>query len=167
VAAVNRVAKRAVTILIFGLHQLFCPYVLLALSAFLTFAATPLVHLFGTPATTRTAHWVLTETPYFPVQITLGLISGFVIGRFRRIPFTTWMWAIPFLVLIAALIFKPLQPGQARLDHFFGWGGLPPHRQYDEIAITLPFYISAAYALAAQLSSRTQHRDVQTVVTPA
>jgi hypothetical protein len=164
---VNSVAKRSVSVLIFVLHQLFCPYVLLALSAFLTFTAMPLVHVFGAPATIRTAHWVLTETPYFPVQITIGLISGFVIGRFRRIPFTRWMWVIPFLVLIAALIFKPLQPGLARLDHFFGWGGLPPHRQYDEVAIALPFYLSAAYSIAAQLSSRWPHRDVQPAVTPA
>ena len=166
-AAVNSVAKRAVSILMFALHQLFCPYVLLALSAFLTATAMSLVHVFGAPATMRTVHWVLTETPFFPVQIAIGLISGFVIGRFCRIPFTTRMWVIPCLVLVAALVSKPLQSGQARLDHFFGWGGLPPHRQYDEVAITLPFYIAAAYSVAAELSSRTQPRDVQTALTPA
>jgi hypothetical protein len=158
----NAVRKRTVSVLLFVMHKIFCPYGLLVLSAFLTFTAMPLVHILGGPGTTRTAHWILTETPYFPVQISIGLIGGLLIGTCRKIPFTTWMWVFPLLVLLAALMFRPLQPGQPRLDHFFGWGGLPPQRQYEEVAVTMPFYLAVAYSAAAYFGSRKQPRGVET-----
>src|SRR6476620_1252918 len=129
-------SKRAVSVLAFAVHQLFCPYVLLALSAFLTFTAMPLVHVWYKAASVRTAHWILTETPYYPVQITVALIAGFAIGEIRRIRFTRWMWVFPLMLLLGGLIFVPLQDGQTRLDHFFGWGGLPQFHQGDETVFT-------------------------------
>jgi hypothetical protein len=132
------------------------------------FAAMPLIRLLGGPGTIGTAHWILTETPYFPVQITIGLIGGLLIGTSRKIQYTSWMWVFPLLVLLAALMFRQLQPGQARLDHFFGWGGLSPRGQYDEVAVTMPFYLAAAYSAAAYLVSRKHHRGVETTaITPA
>jgi len=45
VAAVGGIAKHAFSILAFVSHQLFCPYLLVVLSAFLTFTAMPLVQI--------------------------------------------------------------------------------------------------------------------------
>ena len=147
----NRIAKHAFSVLAFVGHQLFCPYVLIALSAFLTFMAMPLVHVWNQTASVRTAHWILTETPYYPVQITIALIAGFAIGTFRWLPFTRWMWVFPSMLLLGALVFVRLPEGQTRLSHFFGWGGLPQFHQGDGTVFTLPFYISVVYSATAFL----------------
>jgi hypothetical protein len=157
-------AKRVVSVIAFVVHQLFCPYVLLVLSAFLTFTALPLVHIWYQAAGVRTAHWILTETPYYPVQISIALIAGFAIGKIRRIPFTRWMWVFPSMLLLGGLVFVHLQEGQTRLAHFFGWEGLPQFHfpqgsQGDQIFFTLPFYVSVAYSATAFLVQRRQSHN--------
>jgi len=129
---------------LFVVHQLISPYLLVAISAALTMSLLP----------TKAAHWLLTETPYFPVQILMGLIAGFVVGKRPTLPLARWMWVIPSLCLLLALVFLPIPAGQGRFDHFFGWAGLPQHRQYDEVALTLPFYVALAYSCAASLGGR-------------
>lgn len=161
-ASVNRIAKHAFSVFAFIGHQVFCPYVLVALSAFLTFTAMPLVHVWHKAAGVRAAHWILTETPYYPVQIAIALIAGFAVGKIRRIPFTRWMWVFPMMLLLGALVFVRLPEGQTRLDHFFGWGGLPQFHQGDETVFTLPFYISIAYSVAAFLVQRAPSKRTTT-----
>jgi hypothetical protein len=146
--------NKARMIVVFILHQLISPYLLLVISGFLTFSAMSLVPTLEPSIAVRTAHWILTETPYFPVQILIALITGFVVGKRSILAFARWMWVIPSLGLMGAFIFVPIAAGQSRIDHFFGWGGLPQHRQYDELAVTLPFYVALAYSLAASLGTR-------------
>jgi hypothetical protein len=102
---------------------------------------------------------VLTETPYYSVQITIALIAGFALCKIRRILFTRWMWVLPFVLLLGALVFVRLPEGQSRLNHFFGWGGLPQFHQGHEIVFTLPFYVSAAYSAMAFLVQRMHDQD--------
>jgi hypothetical protein len=153
---VKRIAKHAFLVLEFIAHQIFCPYGLLVLSAFLTITAAALLHIWYKAATVHWAHWILTETPYYPVQISMALVAGFVIGSFRRIPFARWMWVLPLMILVGAILFEPISIFESRLDHFFGWGGVPRFHspQGDELVFTLPFYISATYSATAFIVRR-------------
>ncbi len=135
---------------------------LAVIGAFLTVTAMPLFHVWYKAATVRTAQSILTENPYYPVQITIALIAGFAVGNIRGIPFTRWMWVLPLVLLLGAMIFVHLPEGQTRLNHFFGWGGLPQFHQGDETVFTLPFYVSIAYSATAFLAQwRRQHHDPQ------
>jgi hypothetical protein len=105
--------------------------------------------------TPRAAHWVLTETPFFPVQILLGLVSGFWLNRRFGHRVMLWTWTIPALVLVAAILFLPPDFSSGQLTHgerFFGWSCLPQNRCLDQLVVTLPFYSAAAYSLGASLA---------------
>jgi hypothetical protein len=103
--------------------------------------------------------WVLTGTPYFPVQIFLGLLVGFMVGRHLRHRAMLWVWAIPLAFLCYAFIAVPtftpdLTPpeyqagvGESRLSHYFGWGCQPKNHCIDQTWATLPFYIALSYSL--------------------
>src|SRR5438105_5382216 len=57
----------------------------------------------------RTVHWILTETPYFPLQILVGFLWGFLISRRYRHVAMLWTWAVPALAISLALLFAPLR----------------------------------------------------------
>jgi hypothetical protein len=158
-------AKRA---LLFALHQLLCPYGLVVVSAFLTIDGASLVHSWDPAITTKTASWILTETPYFPVQITIALLSGLAIHKFSQFPFGQWMWVLPLVLLICTIIFAQIPLGESRIDYLFGWGGLPQNRHPPsyEVAITMPFYVSVVYSLGTLLGGFFPATHAQTTEVP-
>ena len=106
-------------------------------------------------ASFRSASWILTETPFFPVQILLGLVWGFVWFRRFRHDVMFWAWTVPTAVIIGLILFAPLSPTTASgieltpLEHFFGWKCLPQNRCFEQVGFTLPFYSACAYSLGA------------------
>ena len=82
----------------FPFHQLLSTVGVPVLGAFLTFTVSP-------PSEAR---WILTETPYFPVQIALALVIGFGLPRFLRHWLMEWVWALPFSILCVSFILTPL-----------------------------------------------------------
>lgn len=96
------------------------------LAAFSAFSATEALHLFFSTIGSRTASWILTETPYFPVQIATGLLLGFQIGRRYGHRVMLWVWVVPALLIALAIRFAPLHPvvvSGAEISsrqHFFG-----------------------------------------------
>ncbi len=151
--------------LLFALHQLLSPYGLVAFSAFLTIEAASMVHAWYPAITTKTASWILTETPYFPVQVIVALQGGFAIRRFSRLPFGQWMWVLPLILLICMVTFAQVPVEQSRIDYFFGWGGLPRRGQLllCEVDFTMPFYVAVAYSLGALLAGRIQASHAKTM----
>jgi hypothetical protein len=109
----------------------------------------------------RFVHWLLTETPFYPVQIGAGLCFGWILSRRFRNRVMLWVWVIPLLILCYAVIAVPtltpdmtfssvLMPGSgSSLSHYFGWGCRPENRCLDQLVITMPFYVSVAYSLGA------------------
>ena len=146
------------SVLLFAFHQLLAPYLFVVATAFIVVDGSAALHPWFPSITIRRAHWLLTETPFFPVQILVGLANGFWMRRFSRLPFGEWIWILPSLLLIAGILFLPIPPGQNRLGHLFGWSGLPPNRTPDghpqlyEIVLTMPFYLSVAYSSGQRLS---------------
>jgi len=136
------------------LHQAFCPYALVVVTAFLTFTAVGLIQ-----GTAHTASSLLTMNPFYPAQVVVGLAAGYVVGRHFDWPFARWTWVVPASVLLIATVFAPVPAGLPRLGYLFGWSGVPRRGMVPlQLAVTMPFYLSAAYSLAAWKGKRDRKR---------
>jgi hypothetical protein len=118
---------------------------------------------FGWHSPMRYVHWVLTQNPYYPVQISLGLYFGWRLSRRFRHKSMVLVWIAPLVILCGAVVtFTPAwrsvlvhpPPGQTRLSHYFGWGCQPTNHCLDQLLATMPFYVSVAYSLGAWLGRR-------------
>jgi len=108
---------------------------------------------------------VLTETPYFPVQITLALLLGWTAGGWRPHKSMISVWVPPFVALFVAFVlyparqpfvieqFKYLSTAPA-LAHFFGSGCSVRAYCFDQLFLTMPFYAASSYSLAAWFRGR-------------
>jgi hypothetical protein len=157
-----------VSVLVFILHQFMGTWGVALLGPYLGMIAFELIRFFNRSFSMRSIHWILTETPYFPMQICFGLYCGWLLGR--RIPqrYMTWVWILPAFLLSYCVVFVPtinpqltpmLYRPEGPLSHYFGWGCNPQNRCLDQILVTLPFYSSAAYSLGAWLAWRTLIRS--------
>lgn len=135
-------------------HQLFCPYMLVMVTGDLVFTVVGFVR--GTP---HTASRILTMNPFYPCQIGVGLAAGYYVGRFREWWFARWTWIVPAIILLSTLTFTPGPDGLSRAGYFFGWSGLPKQGMVPaQLAVTMPFYLSAAYSLSAWMGIRDKRR---------
>jgi len=132
------------------LHQLLCPYILVALTSFLTFCVAGLFH--GTVATAR---MLLFATPFYPIQIGAALVAGYLVTRYFSLPLARWMWVLPAAFLLSQVVFRQLPDDVSRWGYWFGWFGIVGHVYPPlQVGVTMPFYTSAAYSLAAVVASR-------------
>jgi hypothetical protein len=104
----------------------------------------------------RGMHLILSNTPFFPIQIALGAILGGKLYRRWEHRSMLWVWILPGVVLTYAAIaiptFSPWSSSPADtgpLSHYFGWGCQADNRCYDQLTFTQPFYTSVAYSLGA------------------
>jgi hypothetical protein len=121
-------------------------------------------HLFAS----HNVHVLLTELPYFPMQIILALWSGWSFNRRFHHGSMLWVWVLPFLILCYAVVAVPtltpdqvftsvvMQAGgnQSAFSHYFGSGCRVEDRCVDQLVITMPFYVSVSYSLGALLAQR-------------
>lgn len=151
----------------------------------LTFALHQFIGMFGIPETAplvfslafkfpflsghnssqRRFYSLVSESPYFPVQIIFALLLGWLPGRTMRHRSMTWVWVLPLLILVYSLVTARVlnptsvfaMPGvvQSRFSHYFGSGCRPAERCLDQLVITMPFYSSLAYSLGAVLARKT------------
>lgn len=110
----------------------------------------------------RRMHWILTNTPFFPIQIAVAAYFGrklYLLWRHRSM---LWVWILPGVVLAYAVIaiptFSPWStaPETGPLSHYFGWGCQADDRCYDQLTFTEPFYTSAAYSLGALFARKSE-----------
>jgi len=154
----------------FGVHQFIGTYGIVFFTPYVLASAFDFLRLFGKQYPSNLMYFVLTGTPFFPLQILLGLILGWLIGRHFRHRAMTLVWVIPALVLLYAIVAVPtftpnITPdeyqagiGQSRFVHYFGWGCQPVHRCLDQATVTLPFYVAMAYSIGALLVRITPAR---------
>lgn len=127
-------------------------------AAALTYSVVLPLHQFFPSLGSRTVHWILTETPYFPVQIAVGLLWGFQLGRRYRHKVMLWTWTVPALSIVLLVLFASFPPAVVGgveitgVEHFFGWACLPQNHCYEQVGLTLPLYAAVAYSLGAFLA---------------
>lgn len=151
-------ASRTRAVLVFAMHQFMAVIGVAIGAAFLTFDSFALLrHLNPHLFTIHSASRVLTGLHYFPMQILLGLWSGWWFGRHTWRRSLVWVWVLPFLVLCFAVIAVPtLTPDDVSasilnrgnpFSHYFGSGCLAQDRCEDQLLITMPFYASMSYSI--------------------
>jgi hypothetical protein len=130
----------------FVIHLIVSTFGVAVAAAVLTYAVVLPLHLFFPSLGPRTAGWILTETPYFPVQIVIGLLWGFEIARRHWHPVMLWTWIAPGLVIAFFILFVNLPPVVVsgveitKTEHFFGWSCLPQNRCVEQVPLTLLLY---------------------------
>jgi hypothetical protein len=151
----------------FALHQLIGMWGIPNTAPLVFSLAFNLPFLFGHSYPQRTFYSIVSERPYFPVQIIFGFILGWLLGRTLRHRSMVWVWVLPLAILVYSLatattltpewtsvLAKP-GVGQSRFSHYFGWGCRPAERCLDQMLITMPFYSSLAYSAGAVLARKT------------
>lgn len=148
------------TILIFLLHQLVGTIGVIAVAGLLTSAIINVLRWLGWPIPGHYLSRILTESPYFPVQITLALIFGCLLSRRFRHQGMLWVWVIPGAFLGYLIVALPTTAAavasDSRLSHFFGRGCRVESHCFDQLGATLPFYVSVAYSLGALIARKMQ-----------
>lgn len=142
-------------------------------AAILTYSVVLPLNVFFPSLNSRTVSWILTETPYFPVQIAVGLVSGFQLGRRYRHWVMLWTWVVPALSIAFFILFVPLPPllisgvEITKTQHFFGWGCLPQNHCFEQVPLTVLLYAAVAYSLGAFVARSLQGRDRGLAHTPS
>ncbi|MGB2624285.1 MAG: hypothetical protein WA857_16685 [Candidatus Acidiferrum sp.] len=120
-----------------------------------------LLYLSGQTYPSQTFYSIVSETPYFPVQIVFAAILGWLLGRSLSHRSILWVWVLPSAILCYAFFtgaivdFGPSSvlarrfSTQARISHFFGWGCRPEAHCLDQLLVTMPFYTSLVYSAGA------------------
>jgi hypothetical protein len=157
------VRERAVDGLYFLGHLALSTLGVGVVAAVLTYSVVLSLHPFFPSLGTRTVHWILTETPYFPVQIVVGLLWGFQLGRRYQHRVMLWTWVVPALAIICLILFVPLPSvvvsgvELTKAGHFFGRGCLPQNHCF-EWALTVLLYAAAAYSIGAFAARMLPHQ---------
>jgi hypothetical protein len=121
----------------------------------------------GAKYTMRPVYFILTETPYFPVQITLGLWFGWLLRRRFGHRSMNYVWVLPSLLLCSAiLLFWARNDAYASVfadkpslwSHYFGWGCQPKNRCLDQLFFTMPLYAATSYSIGSWFASRVSAR---------
>jgi hypothetical protein len=161
--------------LTFSLHQILGTWGIPVFAYYLGYSIFETIRRVGGNPPFHYLYWVLTETPYFPVQISLGLWFGWTLNRRLGHRAMVWVWVLPFLILTCALLAYPtltiryqsvierVSKEGSSLSFYFGWGCQPKNRCLDQLVTTMPFYTAAAYSIGAALarkSTRVQNADV-------
>lgn len=164
VATKNSTRTFASVVAVFVVFQLVATWGTIVTATEATGLPFELFRVFGRPISAHYLHWILTETPYFPIQISLALILGWLYSYSTNYKPMLWVWVLPCAVLCYALVAIPSvfpaltsqvpQPAQTQFSHYFGYGCQPQNRCVDQTVITLPFYTSASYALGALAAQR-------------
>jgi len=148
-------------VFVFGMHQFVATWGVAFLAYFLLSTSFGLLMTFDRQLSMRPVYWVLTETPFYPVQISLGFWLGWRLQRRLNHSVMIWVWIIPAIVLAYAVLtnltLRPwLLPSSNRLDHYFGEACTPRNGCMDQLIITMPLYASLAYSIGAWLRLRTR-----------
>jgi len=163
-ASVERSRTKSLTksVLTFGLHQFIGMYGIPFTAPLVFSLAFKLMFLFGHSYPQKTFYSIVSESPYFPVQINFAFILGWLLGRVLRHRSMVWVWVLPLAILCYSVatasvlnptsVFASPGAGQSRFSHYFGWGCRPANHCLDQLLITMPFYSSLAYSLGAALA---------------
>jgi hypothetical protein len=150
------------SVLNFGLHQFIGMYGVPFTAPIVFSLGFKLLFLFGHNYPRKTFYSIVSELPYFPIQIVFAVILGWLLGRVLRDRSMVWIWLLPLAELCYSVATRLLNPtsvfigvGQSWFSHYFGWGCRPADHCLDQLVITLPFYSSLAYSFGAVLARKT------------
>ena len=139
------------------MHQFIGTLGVLILAGMLTAIAFEFPNPWGRTVTMHDFIGVLREMPYFPVQVVVALLLGWLVSELFEHESMLWIWVLPYAWLVYDFVRLPTISGmtfQERFSHFFGWGCRPESHCIDQTGVTLPFYAAVAYSIGALLARK-------------
>lgn len=148
---IAREVRRGLTLL--G-HQLSATFLVMIWAGALTAMALSVPRLWGRIFRVRDIYPLMTASPYYPIQILVGVLWGWLRGFVTRERMMLWVWVCPLAVLVIAILARAdtypssVMPGSMLSEYssirsyFFGWGCRPRNGCIEQIGTTLPFYAS-------------------------
>lgn len=134
--------------LVFGGHQILGTFVVGLWSLLLAGVAVEIPRVGGRFYTMTDAYRLLSGTPYYPVQIAVGILWGWLVANQFPHKSMLWTWVLPggILCYVFATTSQSLT-FVSRLSYFFGWGCRPENGCWDQIGYTALFYMAAGYSV--------------------
>lgn len=145
------------------MHQLIGTLGVVILATLLTTVAFEIPNPWGHTSARHDVYGVLTESPFFPVQIAVALPVGWLLSDVFKHRSMLWIWVLPYGVLVYSFARAHSVAGlplAGRVAYFFGSSCRPENHCIDQVGITLPFYVAAAYAVGALLAIRFPMRSL-------
>jgi hypothetical protein len=108
-------------------------------------------------STRHNVYVVMTAVPYFPAQIVVAFLLGWLISDLFAHDSMLWVWVLPYIWLVYDFVRSPAVSGmtfQSRFSHFFGWGCRPENHCIDQVGVTLPLYAAIAYSIGALVARK-------------
>jgi hypothetical protein len=174
VAIIKMLTRSTRSVLVFFMHQIIATEGVIWVTVFCAFLLRGFISGVHEPwresPLLHGIHWLLVDTPLFPVQISVGLWFGWKLFSRLSHHVMFWVWVLPGVLLAYAVIAIPtLSPWSASvfnesrgpLAHYFGWGCRVQDRCFDQLTFTLPFYTSLAYGVGAALAQRFAGHGMQ------
>jgi hypothetical protein len=118
----------------FVLHQFIGVWGITFSAGVVTGLALDILMLFGKTYPSGYIYWLLSGRPCFPIQISLGMLLGWIFSRHLWHRTMVWVWVLPCAYLCYAVVAIPtLTPhlvppefqagaGESRFWHYFGSG---------------------------------------------
>jgi hypothetical protein len=152
--------------LILLFHQFLATMGVLLWALVLTNVALEIPKLWGRVFLMSDLWRVLSVAPYYPVQIVIGVMCGWLVRQRFGHKVMLWVWVFPLFSLVCAMLAETptytsvIVPGAtlpayaSKLSHFFGSGCRLEDHCYDQTGFTLPFYAAVAYSVGAWFAQR-------------
>jgi hypothetical protein len=150
-------AKRA---FLFAIHQLLATIGVLFWALLLTSLVMRIPRIWGHILHISDVRGVLTMAPYYPIQTVVGLMCGWLVWKQFQHRAMLWVWVFPLMVLVLTMLENSTRtssmfPGavisnfRPMLSRLFGSACRMEDHCYEQIGITLPFYMALSYAVGA------------------
>jgi hypothetical protein len=151
--------------LILVVHQVLATLGVVLWAGVLAASVLTVPQLWGQVFHTTDLRRVLLASPFYPFQIIVGLLWGWLVWRQFQHRAMLWVWVFPFITLTLGILddltrTSNLYPGAIGLDfritmmRFFGSACRLEDHCFSQIGMTLPFYSGLSYAAGAWLALR-------------
>jgi hypothetical protein len=145
-------------------HQVSATFLVVIWTTLLTAMALGVPRLWGHVFRERDVYPLMTASPYYPMQIMVGVLWGWLRGFVTRERMMLWVWVCPLALLVIAILTRAdtypssVIPGSLLSEYssirsyFFGRGCRPQNGCIEQLGTTLPSYASVAYSIGAWLA---------------
>ncbi len=101
------------SVLTFGLYQFIGMYGIPFTAPIVFSLGFKFLLLLGHSYPRKTFYSIVSESPYFPIQIIFAVILGWLLGRVFRLRSMAWIWVLPLAILCYSVAARVLNPDRS------------------------------------------------------
>jgi hypothetical protein len=144
-----------------GMHQILAIFGVIVWAGMLTaIAIVDISKMRGRVAHLSDVHRALSAAPFFPIEVVVGLLLGWLVWKQFQDRVMFWVWVFPLVPLLMIMLedsthVSTIYPGatvtnyKIMLSTYFGSGCHVDEGCFKQIEFTVPFYAAVSYAIGA------------------